>query len=75
MPNHCDQQVHIHGPVAHFTFNCWTAWSPPIPVWEKLHSMGVSVDADYQDEGGMFEGTWLNGTGESWEPEYEQEDA
>ena len=63
------------GGKAHFTFNCWTAWSPPIPVWAKLHSMGVSVDADYQDEGGMFEGTWLNGTGESWEPEYEQEDA
>ena len=47
-------------------------------VWKRVSpigTMGVSVDADYQDEGGMFEGTWLNGTGESWEPEHEEEDA
>ena len=143
MPNHCDQQVHIHGPralvleiyhrlnnaeprfcdvikpmpfeiyaepsadscpswynwsvenwgtkwdvadvqitdpikieddKAYFTFNCWTAWGPPIPIWEKLHSLGVSVDADYQDEGDMFEGTWLNGSGKTWQPEYEEDE-
>jgi hypothetical protein len=27
---------------ASFSFNCWTAWSPPIPVWDKLHEMGIS---------------------------------
>ena len=60
---------------ASFSFNCWTAWGPPIPVWDKLHSMGISVDADYQDEGGLFEGEYLNGVDESWKPEFEAEEA
>ena len=59
---------------ASFSFNCWTAWSPPIPVWNKLVEMGLSVDADYQDEGMMFEGTYLNGVDESWEPELVDEE-
>ena len=38
--------------------------------------MGISVDADYQDEGLMFEGRWIDGVDECWEPEIEeQEDA
>ena len=59
---------------ASFSFNCWTAWSPPIPVWDKLHEMGISVDADYQDEGMMFEGRYVNGEDECWEPEIEEEE-
>ena len=59
---------------ASFSFNCWTAWSPPIPVWDKLVEMGISVDADYQDEGMMFEGTYLNGEEKCWEPEFEEEE-
>ena len=55
--------------VVSINFNCWTAWGPPTPVWEKLKELGVLVDADYQDEGGMFEGTWLDGVGDSWNPE------
>jgi len=58
---------------ASFCFNCWTAWAPPVPVWDKLHSMGISVDADYQDEGGMFEGRYLNGDDTTWTPEDEEE--
>ncbi len=58
---------------ASFCFNCWTAWAPPVPVWDKLHSMGISVDADYQDEGGMFEGKYLNGDDTTWTPEDEEE--
>ena len=54
---------------ASFSFNCWTAWSPPVPVWDKLYEMGISVDADYQDEGMMFEGRYINGVNESWEPD------
>ena len=54
---------------ASFSFNCWTAWSPPVPVWDALVGMGISVDADYQDEGMMFEGTYLNGEDKCWEPE------
>ena len=59
---------------ASFSFNCWTAWSPPIPVWDKLVEMGLSVDADYQDEGMMFEGRYVNGEDECWEPEIEEEE-
>jgi len=62
---------------ASFSFNCWTAWSPPVPVWDKLHEMGISVDADYQDEGLMFEGRYVNGEDKCWEPEdvLDEEDA
>ena len=62
--------------VSSFSFNCWTAWSPPIPVWNKLHEMGISIDADYQDEGMMFEGRYVDGVDECWEPEVlDEEDA
>jgi hypothetical protein len=37
--------------------------------------MGVEVQADYQDEGGMFEGEYLNGEDNTWEPEIEEEEA
>lgn len=61
---------------ASFSFNCWTAWSPPVPVWDALVGMGISVDADYQDEGMMFEGQYLNGEDKCWEPELiDEEDA
>ena len=58
---------------ASFSFNCWTAWSPPIPVWDKLVEMGLSVDASYQDEGMCFEGEYLNGEDNCWEPEFAQD--
>ena len=51
------------------SYNCWTAWGPPIPVWQAMHDLGIEVDADYQDEGGIFEGTWVNGVDDSWSPE------
>ena len=62
---------------AEFSFNCWTAWAPPIPVWSHLVELGIKVDADYQDEGGMFEGRYVNGDDECWEPieEGEEENA
>ena len=59
---------------AEFAFNCWTAWAPPIPVWSHLVDLGIKVDADYQDEGGMFEGRYVNGDDECWEPIEEGED-
>ena len=57
-----------------FEFRCWTAWGPPTPVWDKLQKMGIRVHATYQDEGGMFEGEYINGHDRSWEPEFEEED-
>ena len=58
-----------------FAFNCWTAWAPPIPVWERLRALGCKVEADYEDEGGMFEGRWVDGDDQCWEPVFEEDEA
>ena len=50
-------------------FKCWTAWSPPIPVWDRLVDLGCTVEAEYRDEGDMFEGTYKDGLDECWIPE------
>ena len=42
---------------------------------DKLYEMGVKVHATYQDEGGMFEGEYLNGEDNTWEPEFEEEES
>jgi hypothetical protein len=57
-----------------FSFNCWTAWAPPIPVWERLVALGCEVHANYEDEGSGFEGTWINGEDQCWEPQYEEDE-
>ena len=59
--------------VAWFSFRCWTAWGPPVPVWDALHAHGIDVEADYQDEGMMFEGEYQYGQNES-RPVPEDED-
>jgi hypothetical protein len=33
--------------------------------------MGIEVEAEYQDEGEMFEGAYKDGEDKSWEPEEE----
>ena len=38
-----------------------TAWSPPIPVYDKLVDMGFEVNARYLDEGWMFIGEYVDG--------------
>ena len=68
-----DLDVSAHEIEAWFAFRCWTAWSPPVPVWDKLHEMGVTVEAEYQDEGGMFEGRYSDGEDECWVPDLEEE--
>mgnify|MGYP003664191519 FL=1 len=50
------------------TFKCWTAWSPPIPVWDRLVDLGCRVSAEYEDEGWMFKGTYEDGLDQCWEP-------
>jgi len=55
-------------------FKCWTAWAPPIPIWDRLVDLGCKVEADYQDEGGMFEGTYRDGLDECWVPPEDEED-
>ena len=42
---------HYPIPTSFFKFACWTAWDAPIPVWEKLHEMGIEVQAEYEVEG------------------------
>ena len=60
-----------YAPVAWFSFRCWTAWGPPVPIWNRLHAMGIEVEAEYQDEGGMFEGDYHHGEDKSWDPDLE----
>ena len=65
--------------VAWFSFKCWTAWAPPVLVWDKLHAMGIEVQAEYEDEGLNFAGEYSHGEDTSWEPtalepEAEEED-
>jgi len=38
----------------------YTAWSPPIPVFDKLVDMGFEVNARYLDEGWMYAGEYIN---------------
>ena len=42
---------HYSVPTSYFNFSCWTAWDAPIPVWEKLHEIGIEVQAEYEVEG------------------------
>ena len=68
-----------------FKFKCWTAWAPPVPVWNKLHEMGIEVWTEYEDEGLHFAGKYMFGEDtsweltalddERWEPAAEEEDA
>lgn len=58
--------------VAWFSFRCWTAWGPPVPVWDALLSHGIDVEADYQDEAMMFEGEYQNGKNKSWKMDDEE---
>ena len=55
---------------ASFTFECWTAWAPPFPVWEELiNKHQIKINASYTDEGGFFEGTFVDGERKEWEPD------
>jgi hypothetical protein len=38
-----------------------TAWSPPIPIYDKLVDMGFEVNARYLDEGWMYVGEYIDG--------------
>ena len=40
--------------------NFLTAWSPPIPVFDKLTDMGFDVHARYLDEGWMYVGEYTD---------------
>ena len=63
------------GFAAWFSFRCWTAWGPPILVWDALYALGIEVEADYQDEGEMFAGEYQHGENKSWAPTDEKESA
>ena len=62
------------GTTKEIEFICWTAWAPPIPIWDRLVDLGCKVEADYQDEGGMFEGTYKDGLDECWVPAEDEEE-
>ena len=68
-----EDQQYIPSEKASLEFRCWTAWGAPIPIWDRLIKLGCTVDADYQDEGGLFEGQYRNGYNHSWKPNLEEE--
>ena len=41
--------------------NFYTAWSPPIPIFDKLVDMGFEVTARYLDEGWGYIGEYTDG--------------
>jgi hypothetical protein len=41
--------------------NFYTAWSPPIPIYDKLVDMGFEVTARYLDEGWGYIGEYTGG--------------
>lgn len=59
------------GNLAQFSFKCWTAWAPPVPIWERLNELGVLVEAVYEDEGGSFTGEYRDGEHTQWEAQHE----
>jgi len=46
-----------------------TAWSPPIPVFERMKQLGYTVKAEYWDEGGFFVGVWNDGESLVFDPD------
>jgi len=41
--------------------NFYTAWSPPIPIYDKLVDMGFEINARYLDEGWGYIGEYTDG--------------
>lgn len=45
-----------------------TAWSPPTPIFDAIHELGLDVDANFEEHEGGYVGTYFNGVVESREP-------
>ena len=54
-----------------FAFKGWTAWSPPVPVWDRLTELGFDISASYVDEFEMFKGAYIFGKDNCWDPKKE----
>jgi hypothetical protein len=52
-----------------------SAWSPPIPVYEKMTEEGYEVEAKYEETGMGFEGEYTSEYGDThWEIEQKDEE-
>ena len=72
--SHSPEEMHHPTPeTSQVSFRCWTAWGPPIPVWDELVRIGCKVSAEYFCEMGNFEGEYLQGVNRSWIPEDQPE--
>lgn len=47
-----------------------SAWSPPIGLYEHLHSLGFKVSASYFEPGMMFGGYWEDGSDDYYEGDF-----
>jgi len=48
-----------------------SAWSPPLGFYERLVTLGFSVEASYFEPGMSFAGTWHNGEDDYYEGSWE----
>ena len=39
----------------------WTAWAPPVYIYQTLFERGFGISADYIERGVGYVGTWING--------------
>lgn len=51
-----------------------TAWSPPIGFYQKLMTLGLSVEATYCEQGMGFAGYWIDGTDNEFSVSFCEED-
>tara|TARA_R110001592_G_scaffold151176_9_gene377472 strand:- start:5880 stop:6461 length:582 start_codon:yes stop_codon:yes gene_type:complete len=51
-----------------------TAWSPVIPIFDKLVERGLDVEAEFKDEGWNFAGKYDNGEVEDYKIEFVERD-
>ena len=64
-----DEQYGLKGTRVGNEFSCSfdTAWSPPIGLYERLHTLNYEVKAYYFEPGMVFCGTWVNGNDLHWD--------
>ena len=64
-----DEQYGLKGTRVGNEFSCSfdTAWSPPLGLYERLHTLNYEVKAYYFEPGMVFCGTWVNGNDLHWD--------
>ena len=59
--------VNKQGSEYYLELSFWTAWAPPIGIYETLKEKGFYVNADYIERGMGYVGTWIDGENSDYE--------